>query len=153
MRQINGQFRLILLIGSIFSLVGIGLIIGACVAYVQQREFLRQSLPGVGTVVDHEERRSRDSKTGRVSVSYAPVVEFKTSNGVIHRFTSSVSSNPPDQQVGETVNVVYSPQNPEKAEVNNFISLWIGPVICGGLGIVFAPVGISLLTFGLKRRL
>jgi hypothetical protein len=138
------------LIGGIFGLVGFGLLVGAFFAWQGQRAFLRDSVPGVGTVVGLQERLSQDSKTGRRSTTYAPVVEFKTSNGKIRQFTSGVSSAPPSHRVGDSVPVVYDARSPEKAEINNFFSLWFVPVLLGGMGSVFSIVGVTLFALALK---
>ena len=85
--------------------------------------------------------------------SYKPVVSFETRDGKSISYTSSYSSSPPAYDVGETVTVYYSPENPEKAIINGegkvfriiFMSVG-GAIILFGLGFFVANIRNSFLT-------
>ena len=122
-----------------FTLLGIGMLIGAFFLFSNTHNFLKSSLTTTGTVIKLISSKSDDSTT------YRPVVEFKTPAGKIIEFTSSAGSNPPSYSKGEIVEVYYDEATPEKAKINGFFSLWGGVTILGILGAVFSTIGASLL--------
>ncbi|OMH38925.1 DUF3592 domain-containing protein [Motiliproteus sp. MSK22-1] len=128
----------------VFTLIGLGMLVGAFFLYQSTNEFLKDALTTEGTVVELIRSRSTDSTT------YRPVVRFITRGGSAVEFTSSAGSNPPSYSTGETVEVLFHESSPENAKINGFFSLWGGAVILGGMGAVFFLVGLSILLF--KRR-
>jgi hypothetical protein len=71
-------------------------------------------------------------------------VEF-TVDGRQYSFESSVGSNPPAYQEGQTVPVAYDPDSPSDARIASFGQAFFVPSILGVLGIVFTPIGAVLL--------
>lgn len=121
----------------VFLLIGIGLLGGAFYLYRNTSNFIDTSRKAQGTVVALR--------------SGAPEVKFRTEQGREIQFTSSVSSKPPSYSVGETVEVIYQPDRPDEAEVNSFMTLWLGVMIVGALGTVFSLIGLALV-FALGRK-
>ncbi len=115
----------------LFLLIGIGFLAGAGYLYSNTSEFVANARRAPGTVVALR--------------SGAPEVKFRAHDGREIQFTSSVSSKPPSYHVGETVEVLYRQDRPEDAEVNAFMSLWLGVILLGGLGSGFSIVGAALV--------
>ena len=88
-----------------------------------------------GMVIDFDQSSSDDSYT------YYPIVEYTGNDGNTYTFRSSVGSSPPSYDINEIVKVMHPEGNPEKGELNDFTSLWLFPLIFGGLGFVFFAVG------------
>ncbi|MDC0663594.1 DUF3592 domain-containing protein [Marinobacter sp. SS21] len=131
----------------VFSLIGLGMLVGAYFLYSNTASFLEQAVTAEGEVVELVRSRSSDS------VSYYPVVVFQDDDGRQVEFKSNTGSNPPSYNRGERVSVLYETSNPEGARINGFFSLWGGAVIVGVLGLVFATVGGGMVLAGvLKRR-
>lgn len=130
----------------VFGVVGAGLLVGALFAVQNTRSFLGEAVSGDGTVMDLVESRSSSDTGDRYS--YAPVVRFVTDRGETVTFTSSVSSNPPSYHVGEAVDVLYSPAEPQRARIHDWFSLWGLASILGVMGTVFSTVGIGLVVAG-----
>lgn len=80
-----------------------------------------------------------------------PVVEFTPAGGTARTFRDSTGSNPPAYEAGDRVEVLYPADSPEDARLNGFLSLWLLPLVFGGIGLVTAGVGttIALVT---RRR-
>lgn len=139
--------RTISIIKYVFTVIGLAMLVGAFFMYSDTREFLSKAVATEGTVTHLVRSRSSDSTT------YKPVVEFKNQNGGLVEFTSSIGSNPPSYSQGEVVEVLYQKASPEKAKIRDFFSLWGGPTILGGLGILFFTVGLLIILVGsLKGR-
>ena len=60
----------------------------------------------------------------RVNNYYYPEVTFKTTGGQITDFIYYKSLDPTGYQIGETVPVMYNPQNPKDALINSLFDLW-----------------------------
>ena len=115
----------------LFLLIGIGLLAGAGYLYYNTSSFVDGARKAPGTVMA--------LKSG------APEIRFRAHDGREIQFTSGASSKPPAYSVGETVEVLYRPDRPEDAEVNAFMSLWLGVIILGALGSMFALTSAGLL--------
>lgn len=77
-----------------------------------------------GNVVRLEESNSSE---GGCCV-YSPVVEFNA-NGQTYSFEGDTASDPPAYDVGEMVNVIYDPSDPDTAQINKWSERWLFPII------------------------
>ncbi|MEU4579910.1 DUF3592 domain-containing protein [Nonomuraea sp. ATR24] len=143
--------RPLTLLGAIFGVVGLVLLgVGVALA-VSSASFLSSAGRADGTVVDMTERittkpRNSDGHRRRESVWY-PTVEFSV-GGRTYTFRDSTGSNPPSYATGESVPVAYDPGDPADARIASFSSGFLGPLIVGGLGLLFTPVGAVLFVRG-----
>ena len=126
----------------IFSIVGGLMLIGSAYMVYNTNVFLSNAVHETGRVVDLVESRSDDS------ITYAPVVAFRTASDEAIEFTSSTSSNPPSFAINEEVDVLFLPSDPHSAKINSFFTLWGGATILGGLGGVFFCVGMGMTLAG-----
>lgn len=124
----------------LFGLVFYG--VGAGLTY-RQRTMERQGLQVTGEVVSLVQNCDDDG------CAYAPVVRFETQDGRSVSYESSFSSSPPAYDVGESVQVFYSPENPEKVVIEGEGRvLRLIFTIIGGLIIIF---GFSLFGSNIKN--
>lgn len=100
-KQILGLL-VFMLFGLVFFAIGSGMT-------MRQRALEMQGIEVPGIVVGLQENYDSDGST------YTPIVQFRMGSGQSIEFASSYSSSPPAYRVGETVTVVYPPENPEKA--------------------------------------
>jgi hypothetical protein len=127
----------------VFAAVGIGMLVGTFFLYRNTSAFVEQAARADGTVID----LVRKSKT------YAPVVQFNDQKGERIEFISSSGSNPPSYTKGEKIEVLYLPSDPQKAAINDFLSLWGDCVILGAMGGIFSLIGIGIIVvLGLADR-
>jgi hypothetical protein len=134
--------------GAVFLVVGL-VLAGMSVSFLVDAERAR------GTVVALEWRKddtgtSRKKRGSDEPVAY-PVVEFTSADGTSRTFRSSTGSNPPSYAEGERVEVLYRAASPEDARINGFASLWLLPLIFGGIGLAIAGVGTAVATAGRWR--
>src|SRR6266702_6212389 len=64
--------------------------------------------------------------------TYAAQFSFTTPAKQAVKITSTSSSNPPEFEVGESVAVLYLPNNPADARIDSFFQLWGASSIVGG---------------------
>jgi hypothetical protein len=130
-----------------FLTIGLVLITAALYFYQKQRAFQERALTAQGTVIELLESTSDNS------IVYKPLVLFKTKEGKEVKFTTSFSTSPPSYSVGESVEVLYDSAEPNSASINGFTSLWLGPLICGVLGMIFFLIGFFIILFDkVKQR-
>jgi uncharacterized protein DUF3592 len=137
----------------VMLLAGLVMLGVAVYLYHDTRSFLAGSVRAEGTVIDFQrtESLSHDNNHTYRSVSYHPVVQFTDGSGHRIEFTSGSGSNPPAYSRGDAVEVLYHASAPDKARLNGFMSLWFGPLLVGGLGVVFTALGAGMIV-GLMRR-
>ncbi|MET3646717.1 hypothetical protein ABIC60_001329 [Phyllobacterium ifriqiyense] len=109
---------------------------GWSVLYV--RHFVNNAMEGKGHVTNLVKSHSTKSNV------YKPVVEFQTVEGATVEFTSWLGTSPPRFSVGESVSVYYDPRNPQSAIINDWLSLWGGSAILGGLTMIFAVIAYMM---------
>lgn len=131
------------LISWLFPALGGLLLLGAVLLAIHTRQFVARAHTVPGTVVDLVEKRDSDGST------YSPVVRFTTPHGREITYTESFSGYPAPYDVGEPVEVLYSAEKPDQGRIKGFMSLWLGPLVLGGIGSVFTLIGGGIL---LARR-
>lgn len=127
------------LVPGLFALVGLGLLVTSVFVYLNTRNFINSSAKATGQVIAHASGRSSDG-----TLTYAPVISFRTPDGQVVEFKSQASSSSPSPAVGEAVEVLYNPRQPQEAEINTFSSLWILPIILSALGAGFFIIGTTV---------
>ena len=133
---------------SIFPLTSIGLLIGAFSSYRNTSLFVKTASRAEGTVVDMVvmDTGVNNSSRSRSSIAYRPTIHFIDRTGEKVEFTSSVGTNPPSYSKGQKVEILYRPDEPENAQINDFGSLWSASITLGGMGGVFFIIGMILMS-------
>src|SRR4051794_40986733 len=126
------------LFAAIFAGVGLVMLSISGYLFYQEKQFLQHAQVGNGIVTALQQ-----STSSKGSVTYYPVVVYRTSNGKEMEFSSSFSSNPPSYEIGEKVEVYYEPNQPQSAEIKGFFTQWFVVLITGGLGLVFTSIGFG----------
>jgi len=67
---------------------------------------------------------------------YAPMYQFRTVDGKSIEVLDELSTNPPQFQVGQEIDVLYDSRNPEKARINKWLYLYFVPLGVGGMGLI-----------------
>lgn len=112
----------------------------------QRRQFVERGSATFGVVVDLAVRRTRrHSKRGGSRSLYHPVVEFTARGDDVMQFTSEFGTMPAWYKVGQQVQVLYDPENPQKAEIQSGCALWSGGIVFMVLGGVFACLGWAMV--------
>jgi hypothetical protein len=134
------------IISWLFPVLGVLLLVGALLLANNSRRFVASAHATPGTVVELIASRDSDGTT------YKPVVRFTATDGREITYTETFSGNPAPYDVGETVEVLFTPDEPSKARIKGFMSLWLGPAILGGMGLIFAAVGGGIFFASVSGR-
>lgn len=127
------------IIGVLFILFSI-LPLGICTyCYMSTNSFLKTAEKTHGTVLDVVERRTSDG------TMYYPVYSFVDVYGTEHKIYSKSGSYPPRYDVGDPISILYDPENPKEIKMDSFVSLWMGSIVAGVLGIIPFFIGALLL--------
>ena len=114
-----------LYMGLCLGLSAFGLLGGAVWAYLKQQRTMQDRISATGTVVELTQK-STASANGYI---LCPVIEFTLPSGETIKFTSEFGSFPAKDKVGDTVKVRYDATEPQKAEVDSSMSVWLAPLI------------------------
>lgn len=136
-----------LIIGIVFPLIGALLFAIGAYLFVRTRIFLGKAQEVQGTVTQMVWSSSSDGGGG-----YSPVYQFRTITGQMITVQDSLSSSPPMFQVGQTIDVLYDPENPQDARIKKWMNLYFTSVLLCGMGSIFGGIGIVLLIFNLMDR-
>jgi hypothetical protein len=78
---------------------------------------------------------------------FAPVYVFQDLGGNEIRKYSSTASYPPPGVVGDQIEILYSPEDPNNSRQNTFFDKWGVSVIAGGLGIFYLILSALVIYF------
>lgn len=124
-----------------FIPLGVLLLLGAAWAVSSTRTWLAHAVEVEGRVIEMVRPRDSDN-TGYL---FAPVVRFQTVEGATVEFESGLRTNPPAYKKGQTVTVLYDPDEPRYAKIRGFFPLWFMPLILGFIGSIFLLVGTAMV--------
>jgi hypothetical protein len=126
--------------GIIFLLVGLGMLGFGGYSFLNTRSQLETWGHTTGEIVSFEYRS--DSEGGDLTV---PVVRYRADNGREYTATPYEQHNTTvdvdGYRVGDEVEVVYNPDDPQDMFLNDFMHVWFVPTLMGGLGGLFALIG------------
>ena len=134
--------------GAVFLVVGL-ILAGVSVSFLADAERAQGRVVALEwrDDVGGSSRRTRDNDQ---PAAY-PVVEFTSADGTPRTFRGSTGSNPPSYEKGERVEVLYRADSPEDARINGFASLWLLPLVFGGIGLVIGGIGTVVAIVGRRR--
>lgn len=124
--------------------VGLLFLVISILVSSSMRKFVSKAQQTQGTIVDMVLSRGSSSSSTNASYTYAPVFEFRAISGQMIRVQESVSSNPPQFQVGETVEVLYDPEDPQNARINKWSNLYLFPTLFGVIGLLITAIGVAV---------
>jgi hypothetical protein len=129
------------IVGIAFVAIALLFVIFGVRSFVRRRAFLRRSTAAEGAVVRVEEHKDSEG-----DITYAPVVQFRTSEGTVHEIEPDISTGTPRHQVGQTLPVRYDPGEPEKARITTGLYNWFAPLLLWGIAVMCAAVGLVFLS-------
>jgi hypothetical protein len=132
------------------DLAGVGLLVFAFFLYQRTEAFIERAWPAPGVVVGFERGDGDEPQT-------APVVRFETTRGEEQRFRADLYVAWRDYAMGDTVPVLYDPQRPADARVDDSLLLWVGPLVAAAFGLILilgstGALGVAMISERTARR-
>lgn len=131
------------ILGALFSVVGIVMIIVAVVVQLNSNKFFKTAKEAQATIEYIDTYSEYDRTDDRMETRHDVYVSYETEDGDYYSneklgyYTSSMKE-------GQAITIYYDPEKPTDIRTKAGIKLLV--YVFGGLGCVFAPVGIFLLT-------
>jgi hypothetical protein len=113
--------------------------------YDAANTLIEQGIKAEGTVVNHERRSCGRGSTSKCN---SPVVQFRDRNSRRIEFVSEEVGNVDLYTVGQKVEILYLPEKPERAVINDYHSLWRGVTIWVGAGCLVFLLGAVVYRLG-----
>ena len=111
--------------------------------------------PGVYFIASAYSFSARSASTAGTVIAMSPgstqspTVEYFVDNcRFVHK--SNVSSSPPRYSIGDAVELVYDPDDPQSAAINSFVQRWLLPLACVMGGFWTTVVGLVVRMLILK---
>ena len=120
--------------------------VGVFFHYKTASMFLEQGIKAEGTVVNYK-KLSR----GRSSV-HKPVIQFSDRDSNQREFISEVGGFEGFYTVGQKVEILYLPENPKRAVINDYRSLWMETTFNAGAGCFIFLLGAVLCLAGVYNE-
>lgn len=118
-------------------IIGVCLVIGGVYITYNQLKFVESSVSANGTVIGLVQKGD----------SLYPKIQFQDKTGEDIMFVSTFGCSPACYEKQEQVNVLYNYNDINDAQLNSFMSLWLGSIILFFVGTVF----IIMSFFKIKR--
>jgi hypothetical protein len=128
-RAVRKVYPLSLIIGGIFSFIGLLFLAISTIVYISNSNFKDSAVKVTGVVVNFP---------------HQPLIEYYYGEQ-LYNFRASTSSNPPSYTIGEKVDIFVNPENPQEAIIDNFLESYLMISIFGGLGFFFFIAGSAAL--------
>ena len=118
-----------------YYFLGLGILVSAFVLWVtfNNLKLLFTGTRSQGVIVGVDEQMRRGDSQNK-KVYYHPVIEFHTEEGNPFEFTFGSGSTRRPPEIGKSVTVIYQNGRPDKATLNSFMGLWVGPLAAAILG-------------------
>jgi hypothetical protein len=126
--------------GGIFVGLGSLIAIAGLIWLVRTVAFVATATKAPGTVIEVE--RTTSSKGASI---YHPIFTFSDASGIMHTQRTFVGSSTYTFEPGNKVAVLYIASEPTRSEIDSFQTIWIGPLICTGFGLLFGGLAYYLI--------
>ena len=84
---------------------------------------------------------------------YFPRIRYDDDNGVVHEFELKVGYGRPPWSVGQKIDLLVNPENPDDVVVDSFMYKWFGPAVVCTVGLILlALVSTGWLVAVLHER-
>ena len=139
MNQRSG-FLIAASIAAVFMASGIVMIFIGWNLYSEQQQLQSQGIEAKGQIIGFQ--RLKVEHENRLRENFVPIVEFRTESGEMVTFMGAVAERFwSNYQLGKAVIVVYDPEFPEDAAINELAEIWFAPAMLFliGLGATLIP--------------
>ncbi|MEL1255332.1 DUF3592 domain-containing protein [Flavobacterium sp. DGU38] len=142
-REKSKAAKVLLIISIVF------LAITLCVTYYRYAK-IQRAIFTTGKIVGFTEKieEKKEKKRTKTTTFYYPEFEFKDKAGKLINVKSNAGKgNSPAYNIGEEIEIMYSPDNSSDAQINDFSSLWLPTFVLGAFTLIF-----SFVTYVVRKK-
>ena len=132
--------------GIIMLLIGLALLGFAATKTYETRAFLDRAVQVQGQVVRMDSHRSYDDDGRPAGTLYTAIVEYTDKAGARHEVRERISKGNPTRAIGDQVPVLYDPDDPAEARIDDYMGREGADLWLTLLGLFFAGFGVLYLT-------
>ncbi|OLP45512.1 hypothetical protein BJF95_10005 [Rhizobium oryziradicis] len=125
------------LLGYVFAAAGVIMLLCGGAAFYYDGQFEQRALHAQGVVTDLTRKRDSDGDGDL----FTAIVQFTDAKGQHQEMADRTSSNPPRFSRGDKVDVMYDPESPSSAVINDIWGRYLVALIFGFLGAIFTILG------------
>lgn len=125
----------------IFTFIGLILLAGAYFSYSTVQRSITEYRLTKGTIIDFVPKTKKNEAGGNTGM--APVVLFRADGDTITH-TSNIFANPPAFELGQEVELYYDEKDPSNALINDFMQLYLLPLVLAIIGGSFSIIGLVM---------
>ena len=127
------------IVGTIF--MSVGMVMLAVVFYLiySHQQFEKSAKVVKATMTAYQSYESRDDN-GNTTTMFTPVFEYEF-KGKAYTHVSTTSSSSKDYEIGEKIDVLVNPDDPQDVLINSFMGKWFLPLLLGIMGALFTGIG------------
>jgi hypothetical protein len=115
--------------------------------FVKTATFASHASKAQGTIIGNE----RSKTYGRGEENY-PIYEFVDDADITHNAKTPYASSTFAFKQGDHVTVLYEHEDPTHSTIDSFKTLWLGPMLVMGFGLLFGGFALTML-FILTRNI
>jgi len=139
----------------LLSLIPIGIIGGGLYWAVNKKAIFEKYKPTKGIIVSLNEEKLFDNIYKDRNLSY-PTIQYHDDKGESYTFELKTGSESYKEMLGQEVDLLYNPKNPEDVMVDSFMSKWLGPVVVCTVGllilIILSIISCAVILKDLKDK-
>ena len=124
----------------IFAAIGSALLLATAWMWSKESGFAGRAARATGTVISLDYQRDSEG-----SGTYHPVFQFQTEGGQTITHVGNTGCRPSCYEVGERVQVLYDPADPNHATTATFFGQHVGSFVFGLLAAIFGGIGFIWL--------
>ncbi|AEH02277.1 MULTISPECIES: DUF3592 domain-containing protein [unclassified Lacinutrix] len=137
----------------VLGLIGITMLLVAFYKCINTFEFLSKSNETEGEIIEIVSTfNATNTSDQSLRVLYKPLIRFYDLKGNPIEFHSPIGSKlPKNYNVGDKITILYNTQDPKKAVIKSFSSLWSESILLGIFGIIL--ISIAIVFFVLSKKI
>lgn len=133
------------LVGGLFMTLGSIMLMIVLYVIYSNNQFVKRAIPVTGEIVNYDSYESSNDDGGSTTM-FTPTFAYSF-NGREYKYKSSTSSSAQDYKIGDKVEILVDPNDPNSVLVNDFWERWLLVMILGFLGTMFSGMGYLVYRF------
>jgi Protein of unknown function (DUF3592) len=127
-------------IAQLLVAAGILMFVAGALWCVNTATFASHASKAQGIIIGNER-----SKTYGRGEAYYPIYEFVDDADIIHNAKTPYASSTFAFKQGDHVTVLYEHEDPTHSTIDSFKTLWLGPMLVMGFGLLFGSFALMML--------